>query len=114
MLQAASSSTTTSPHTMPVLPPSLHPGHWFRGSDGLAVHPPRIATLLVERGQTLGLRVLAEGIEDRATWDALQAMGCHAGQGYFISKPLEPERLLPWMEAYCASLAAARPTQALS
>jgi diguanylate cyclase (GGDEF)-like protein len=66
----------------------------------------RIAEMVVELGQTLGLRVLAEGIEDRAAWDTLQAMGCHEGQGYFISKPLEPDRLLPWIAAYCASLAA--------
>jgi EAL domain-containing protein (putative c-di-GMP-specific phosphodiesterase class I) len=50
---------------------------------------PRIAEIIVELGRTLGLRVLAEGIEDRATWDVLQAMGCHEGQGYFISRPLE-------------------------
>jgi EAL domain-containing protein (putative c-di-GMP-specific phosphodiesterase class I) len=69
-------------------------------------HPgsPRIAEMIVELGQTLGLRVLAEGIEDRAAWDTLQAMGCHEGQGYFISRPLESARLLPWIEAYSASL----------
>jgi diguanylate cyclase (GGDEF)-like protein len=67
---------------------------------------PRIAEMIVELGQTLGLRVLAEGIEDRAAWDTLQAMGCHEGQGYFISKPLEADRLLPWIEAYCGALPA--------
>jgi EAL domain-containing protein (putative c-di-GMP-specific phosphodiesterase class I) len=75
-------------------------------------HPgsPRIAEMIVELGQTLGLRVLAEGIEDRAAWDTLQAMGCHEGQGYFISRPLESARLLPWIEAYSASLSAPRQT----
>jgi diguanylate cyclase (GGDEF)-like protein len=65
---------------------------------------PRIAEMIVELGQTLGLRVLAEGIEDRVAWDTLQSMGCHEGQGYFISRPLESAKLLPWIEAYTASL----------
>ena len=43
---------------------------------------------------------LAEGIEDRAAWDALQAMGCHEGKGYFISKPLERTALIAWIRAY--------------
>ncbi|MEI8170160.1 MAG: EAL domain-containing protein [Rhodoferax sp.] len=64
---------------------------------------PRIAEVIVELGEALGLRVLAEGIEDRATWDALQAMGCHEGQGFFISKPLEGSMLLAWIQDYAAS-----------
>jgi EAL domain-containing protein (putative c-di-GMP-specific phosphodiesterase class I) len=65
----------------------------------------RIAEMIAELGQTLGLRVLAESIEDRASWDALQAMGCHEGQGFFIARPMELERLLPWIRDYRAQLA---------
>jgi EAL domain-containing protein (putative c-di-GMP-specific phosphodiesterase class I) len=36
----------------------------------------------------LGLSVIAEGIENRATSDLLLSMGCEEGQGYFFSKPL--------------------------
>jgi diguanylate cyclase (GGDEF)-like protein/PAS domain S-box-containing protein len=36
----------------------------------------------------LGLSVIAEGIENRATSDFLLSMGCEEGQGYFFSKPL--------------------------
>jgi diguanylate cyclase (GGDEF)-like protein len=64
---------------------------------------PRIAEMIVELGRTLGLRVLAEGIEDQATCDVLQTMGCHEGQGYFISRPLESSKLLAWLGAYLAS-----------
>ena len=32
--------------------------------------------------------VVAEGIEDRQTYDMLRAMGCPHGQGYHIAKPL--------------------------
>jgi diguanylate cyclase (GGDEF)-like protein len=64
----------------------------------------RIAEMIAELGQTLGLRVLAEGIEDRASWDTLQAMGCHEGQGFFIARPMELEQLLPWIRNYRARL----------
>jgi EAL domain-containing protein (putative c-di-GMP-specific phosphodiesterase class I) len=41
--------------------------------------------------------VLAEGIEDEATWAALQEMGCHEGQGYFIARPMETAALTEWL-----------------
>jgi diguanylate cyclase (GGDEF)-like protein/PAS domain S-box-containing protein len=36
----------------------------------------------------LGLSVIAEGIEDRATADLLVSMGCEEGQGYFFGRPM--------------------------
>jgi len=41
----------------------------------------------IELGHALGLRVVAEGIEDRATLELLTELGCDIAQGYFISKP---------------------------
>ena len=61
---------------------------------------PRIAAMVAELGQTLGLRVLAEGIEDRDSWLALQHMGCHEGQGFFIAKPMDKRTLLEWIAEY--------------
>jgi len=69
----------------------------------------RIAEMVAELGATLGLRVLAEGIEDRASWDRLQQIGCHEGQGYFIARPLELARLIPWIEEHLAARANAAP-----
>jgi EAL domain-containing protein (putative c-di-GMP-specific phosphodiesterase class I) len=39
------------------------------------------------------LRIVAEGIEDRATLDLLYELGCDIGQGYFISKPKPADHL---------------------
>jgi diguanylate cyclase (GGDEF)-like protein len=45
----------------------------------------------------LGLRVVAEGVEDQATWDLLSALGCDVTQGYFISRPVPALVLGEWL-----------------
>lgn len=42
----------------------------------------------VELGHNLGLKVTAEGIEDRTSLEILQNLGCDTGQGYHISRPI--------------------------
>ncbi|HEX6350236.1 MAG TPA: EAL domain-containing protein [Candidatus Dormibacteraeota bacterium] len=48
-------------------------------------------------GHNLGLVVLAEGVEDRATWDLLQEQGVDLAQGYFVSRPLPGAELMDWL-----------------
>ena len=45
----------------------------------------------IELGHNLGLRVTAEGIEDRASLEILQKLGCETGQGYYFSRPVAAE-----------------------
>jgi diguanylate cyclase (GGDEF)-like protein/PAS domain S-box-containing protein len=45
----------------------------------------------------LGLQVVAEGIEDQATWDLLARLGCDTAQGFLISRPLPAADLNQWM-----------------
>jgi diguanylate cyclase (GGDEF)-like protein len=45
----------------------------------------------------LGLRVVAEGVEDAATLLALSNMGCDLIQGFHVSKPLPVDELTRWM-----------------
>jgi diguanylate cyclase (GGDEF)-like protein len=42
----------------------------------------------INLGHDLGLKVIAEGVEDRETLDRLAVMGCDLAQGYHLSKPL--------------------------
>jgi diguanylate cyclase (GGDEF)-like protein len=49
---------------------------------------PAIARAIVELGRTLGLRVVAEGIEEPHQADWLVSLGCPLGQGYLFSRPL--------------------------
>jgi len=56
-----------------------------------------IVASTVALGHALGLRVVAEGIEDRVTWDQLKAMGCDVAQGYYLSRPLTADALGRWL-----------------
>ena len=48
-------------------------------------------TSTIELGHSMGLRVVAEGVEDAAAWNLLRRLGCDYAQGYLISKPLAAE-----------------------
>ena len=50
-----------------------------------------IVEILALLGSKLGLKVCAEGIETGATLKHVQKSGCHLGQGYLFSKPVEAE-----------------------
>jgi EAL domain-containing protein (putative c-di-GMP-specific phosphodiesterase class I) len=47
-----------------------------------------IARTIVALGQSLGLSVIAEGVETAGQRDLLESSGCQAYQGYFFSRPL--------------------------
>ena len=53
----------------------------------------------------LGLAVVAEGVEDRATWDLLAALGCDMAQGYYLSRPLPAADLERWLDGSSRSVA---------
>jgi diguanylate cyclase (GGDEF)-like protein len=55
-----------------------------------------IVRSIIELGHNLGLKVVAEGVENKAVLDSLAALGCDHGQGYYISHPLPHERFLAW------------------
>jgi len=50
-----------------------------------------IARTVVSLGESLGLDVIAEGVETKLQRDFLAKIGCHAYQGYFFSRPLPLE-----------------------
>jgi len=47
----------------------------------------------IELGHALGLRIVAEGIEERSTLELLTRLGCDVGQGYFIGRPKPAQHL---------------------
>lgn len=52
----------------------------------------------------LGMRIVAEGVEDRADWDFLRACDCDLAQGYFIARPMPGAALLGWIPEWTARL----------
>jgi EAL domain-containing protein (putative c-di-GMP-specific phosphodiesterase class I) len=68
--------------------------------QGLAARPRHAAIVrwTVELAHDLGLRVVAEGVEDGPTWDALAALGCDEAQGYLMGRPMSAEHLAGWLQ----------------
>jgi diguanylate cyclase (GGDEF)-like protein len=58
-----------------------------------------IARSIIELAHNLGLRVVAEGVEDELTRNALAEMGCDKLQGFLVSRPLPDDRLESWLLA---------------
>jgi len=48
-------------------------------------------------GHSLGLRFVAEGVESRGVWQALDALGCDGAQGYYVSRALPADALAGWL-----------------
>jgi diguanylate cyclase (GGDEF)-like protein len=52
-----------------------------------------IITSTIELAHSMGLRVVAEGVEDAEAWNLLRRLGCDYAQGYLISRPLPTEEV---------------------
>ena len=57
-----------------------------------------IVTSSIDLGQDLGLKVLAEGIEDADALLLLKQNGCDLGQGWFFSKALPLTEFIEWSQ----------------
>jgi EAL domain-containing protein (putative c-di-GMP-specific phosphodiesterase class I) len=51
----------------------------------------------IDLGHNLGLKVVAEGVEDLPVWNMLRALGCDDAQGFYMSQPLAADALAAWM-----------------
>jgi diguanylate cyclase (GGDEF)-like protein/PAS domain S-box-containing protein len=65
----------------------------FVGGIGHGLTDGAILRAVIGLGNTLGLLTIGEGIERPEQLAALNAMGCHAGQGFHLSRPLTAEAL---------------------
>lgn len=52
----------------------------------------------IELGHSLGLKVVAEGVEDSQGFAQLRALGCDSAQGYYMSPPLPAEEFRRWLD----------------
>ena len=55
-----------------------------------------IVRATIDLGHTLGMRVVAEGVEDEPSLKLLRTMGCDIAQGYFIHHPVAADEFESW------------------
>jgi diguanylate cyclase (GGDEF)-like protein/PAS domain S-box-containing protein len=56
-----------------------------------------IVKVITNLGHALGMKVVAEGIEDQATYDACAAAGCDSAQGFFVGRPMVATAIPAWL-----------------
>jgi diguanylate cyclase (GGDEF)-like protein len=68
-------------------------------TDMSATTTEPIVAATIELAGSLGQTVTAEGVEDLATWNRLQEMGCDSVQGYFLARPMPAAACTEWLVA---------------
>ena len=56
-----------------------------------------IVRSVIDLGHSLGLKTVAEGIEDLETWTQLARLGCDSAQGYFLARPMTARDFDDWV-----------------
>ncbi len=74
--------------------------HLSESTDDLA-----IVRAVISLGHDLGLSVVAEGVEDEASWRILEGLGCDLLQGYLLARPMPTVAMTSWLREHFASLA---------
>jgi EAL domain-containing protein (putative c-di-GMP-specific phosphodiesterase class I) len=65
----------------------------FVSGLGVSSRDDAIVASVVALGTTLGLEVVAEGIETAEQLAALKALGCRTGQGFLLARPMPAEQV---------------------
>src|SRR5579875_2316925 len=63
-------------------------------------HDAAIVKSIIELGHSLGLRIVAEGVEDQLSWDTLRKMRCDEAQGFYLSRPVPGADLTEWLGVF--------------
>jgi diguanylate cyclase (GGDEF)-like protein len=64
-----------------------------------------IVRAVIGLGHDLGLRVVAEGVEDEASWRLLESFDCDLVQGYYLARPMPAEAMTAWLAEHFAAYA---------
>jgi len=59
-----------------------------------------IVRSVIDLAHHMGLRVVAEGLEERPAWDQLRDLHCDLAQGYWIAKPMPADQFLAWVHGW--------------
>jgi EAL domain-containing protein (putative c-di-GMP-specific phosphodiesterase class I) len=64
-----------------------------------------IVRAVIGLGHDLGLRVVAEGVEDEASWRLLESFDCDLVQGYYLARPMPAAVMTTWLADHFAAYA---------
>jgi EAL domain-containing protein (putative c-di-GMP-specific phosphodiesterase class I) len=64
-----------------------------------------IVRAIIDLGHNLGLKVIAEGVENAETMEMLAAYGCDEAQGYYFSRPITAADIASFVRARAVSTA---------
>jgi diguanylate cyclase (GGDEF)-like protein len=73
-----------------------------------------IVASIIQLAHTLGMEVVAEGVETASVWDHLGALGCDAAQGWHIGRDMPADEATAWLRAQAATRIAPRPLRIVS
>lgn len=65
-----------------------------------SIEDQHIVSSTISLGHKLGLRVVAEGVENLDSLALLKQFNCNYAQGYYLSRPLKAEDLITWYDNY--------------
>ncbi|MGH8868298.1 MAG: putative bifunctional diguanylate cyclase/phosphodiesterase [Actinomycetes bacterium] len=72
----------------------------FVASARFAAGDAAIVRSVIELGHNLGLRVVAEGVEELADLRVLASWGCNMAQGYYVARPMPAAEAMSWLHAH--------------
>jgi predicted signal transduction protein with EAL and GGDEF domain/DNA-binding response OmpR family regulator len=65
---------------------------------GITPQSSAVITAIIALARSLGLRVVAEGVENLRQMEVLHRLGCGLMQGYLFSRPIAPDEVVNWLE----------------
>ena len=65
---------------------------------GLTPQSSAVVTAIIALARSLGLRVIAEGVENLRQMEVLHRLGCVVMQGFLFSRPQPPEAIETWLQ----------------
>ncbi|MEO7337404.1 MAG: EAL domain-containing protein [Caldimonas sp.] len=65
---------------------------------GMTPQSSAVVTAIIALARSLGLRVVAEGVEDLRQMEVLHRLGCGIMQGFLFSRPQPPEEIEKWLQ----------------
>jgi EAL domain-containing protein (putative c-di-GMP-specific phosphodiesterase class I) len=73
---------------------------FISGIESNNTNSQQLVKAIINMGQALNMKVVAEGVENENTLSWLQNENCHLMQGYYFSRPLSSEKLSNYLTKY--------------